>query len=180
MSTAAAGMDLHALKKLVRDIPDFPKEGILFKDITPILKHPEAFRFVVDALTDELKKAKIDVVVGIESRGFIFSPAVVYKLGVGFVPVRKKGKLPHKTEQVEYDLEYGSAILEIHQDSIIKGARVAIIDDLLATGGTALAAAHLVERLGGKVEKIAFLIELLFLKGREKLSKYGVLSLIQY
>lgn len=173
-------MDLEALKKMIRDVPDFPKEGILFKDITPVLQHPEAFHFVVDTLTEELAKSKIDVIVGIESRGFIFSPAVVYKLGTGFVPVRKKGKLPYKTEQIEYALEYGNAILEIHQDSIIKGSRVAIIDDLLATGGTAAAAAKLVERLGGKVVKMAFLIELLFLKGRKQLSSYDVFSLIQY
>ena len=174
------GMDLQTIKKMIRDVPDFPKEGIIFKDITPVLQHPEAFRFVVDAFTEELAKAKVDVIVGIESRGFIFSPAVVYKLGAGFVPVRKKGKLPYKTEQVEYALEYGNAILEIHQDSIIKGARVAIIDDLMATGGTAAAAAHLVERLGGKVVKMAFLIELLFLNGRKPLSSYDIFSLIQY
>ncbi len=173
-------MDMSAVKKLVRNVPDFPKEGILFKDITPILKNPSAFKVVVDYLCKELKKKKVDVIVGIESRGFIFSPVVAYKLGAGFVPVRKKGKLPYKTEQVGYALEYGEAILEIHKDALKKGARVAIIDDLLATGGTAFAAAELVERLGGKVQKIAFLVELLFLNGREKLSKYDVTSLIQY
>lgn len=173
-------MDIETLKKIIRDVPDFPKAGIVFKDITPVLQHPEAFRFTVDALTQELAKAKVDVIVGIESRGFIFSPAVVYKLGTGFVPVRKKGKLPYKTEQVEYDLEYGSAILEIHKDSILKGARVAIIDDLLATGGTARAAAQLVEKLGGTVVKMAFLVELNFLQGRKNLSSYDIFSLIQY
>ncbi len=168
------------LKKIIRDIPDFPKKGILFKDITPILSHPEAFRLVVDQLAEDMQKKKIDVLVGIESRGFIFSPVLAYKLGVGFVPVRKKGKLPYKTEQMAYALEYGEATLEIHQDALKKGARVAIVDDLLATGGTALAAAKLVEKLGGKVEKISFLVELLFLHGRDKLAGYDTFSLIQY
>ena len=168
------------IKKIIRDIPDFPKKGILFKDITPVLSHPEAFRSVVDALSAELEKKSIDAIVGIESRGFIFSPVIAYKLGVGFVPVRKKGKLPYKTEQMAYALEYGEAVLEIHQDALKKGSRIAIVDDLLATGGTALAAASLAEKLGAKVEKIAFLVELDFLKGREKLSSYDVFSLIQY
>jgi adenine phosphoribosyltransferase len=176
----AMAMDMNEVKKLVRDIPDFPKPGIIFKDITPILKSPEAFRAVVDNFYEELKKNKIDVVVGIESRGFLFSPTVAYKLGAGFVPVRKKGKLPYKCEQIGYALEYGEAILEIHQDALIKGANVAIIDDLLATGGTAQAAAHLVEKLGGKVQKIGFVVELLFLAGRKKLSPYDVTSLISY
>ena len=168
------------IKKLIRDVPDFPKKGILFKDITPVLKVPAVFREVVDILAHEMGKKKIDLVVGIESRGFIFSPVLAYKLKTGFVPVRKKGKLPHETEQVAYQLEYGEAILEIHRDAIERGARVAIVDDLLATGGTALAAAHLVEKLGGKVEKILFLVELLFLKGREKLPQYDLFSLVQY
>lgn len=176
----ATACDLNFVKKLVRDVPDFPKEGIIFKDITPILQHPEAFKCVVDKMTEEFSKAKIDVVVGIESRGFIFSPLIAYRLGAGFVPVRKKGKLPYKTEQIGYALEYGEAILEIHQDAVVRGARVAIVDDLLATGGTAHAAAHLVEKLGGKVEKLGFLIELDFLKGREKLKPHPVFSLIQY
>lgn len=173
-------MSLEAVKKLVRDVPDFPKEGILFKDITPILQSPEAFRCVIEKLTEEFSKTKIDTVVGIESRGFIFSPILAYRLNAGFVPVRKKGKLPHKTEQIAYALEYGEAILEIHQDSIKPGSRVAIVDDLLATGGTAAAAAYLVEKLGGKVEKFGFLIELDFLKGRQKLSPCPVFSLIKY
>lgn len=173
-------MNLDAVKKLVRDVPDFPKDGILFKDITPILQTPDAFRCVIDKMAEELSKTKIDVIVGIESRGFIFSPIVAYQLKAGFVPVRKKGKLPYKTEQIGYALEYGEAILEIHQDAIKPGARVAIVDDLLATGGTAFAAAHLVEKLGGKVEKIGFLIELDFLKGRQKLAPHQVFSLIQY
>lgn len=168
------------VKKLIRDIPDFPKKGIVFKDITPVLQNPAAFRSVTDIFARELEKKKIDLVVGIESRGFIFSPVLAYKLNAGFVPVRKKGKLPAATESVAYELEYGEAVLEIHRDALNRGARVAIVDDLLATGGTAVAAAHLVEKLGGKVEKIVFLVELLFLKGREKLSRYDLFSLVQY
>ena len=168
------------VKKIIRDIPNFPKEGIVFKDITPLLKNPEAFRNVVNALMDVLKNEKIDYVVGIESRGFIFSPALAYNLNAGFVPVRKKGKLPHLTHQIPYELEYGTAILEIHQDALPAGSRVVIVDDLLATGGTALAAAQLVEKSGAKVIKIGFVIELSFLKGRDKLKGYDVFSLIQY
>ena len=169
------------IKKTIRDVPDFPKEGILFKDITPVLKDPACFRFIIDAMALEFQKAgKIDYVVGIESRGFIMSPVLAYKLNAGFVPVRKKGKLPHLTEQESYTLEYGEAILEIHRDAISPGSRVIIIDDLLATGGTALAAARLVEKLGGKVIRMAFLVELLFLHGKTKLSGYDLYSLIQY
>ncbi len=173
-------MNATLLESLIRNVPDFPKKGIIFKDITPLLKDPRAFQFAVDELTKELVTRKIDVVVGIESRGFIFSPVLAYKLGAGFVPVRKEGKLPSETEQMAYTLEYGEAVLEIHVDALQPGARVAIVDDLLATGGTALAAAHLVEKLGGKVETISFLVELNFLNGREKLSRYNVFSLIQY
>ena len=169
-----------AFEDYIRDIPDFPKKGILFKDITPLLRHPKAFQAAVDSLAQALSKKSLDYIIGIESRGFIFSPVLSYKLGVGFIPVRKKGKLPHKTEQIDYSLEYGEATLEIHQDAFPKGARVAIVDDLLATGGTALAAASLAEKLGAKVETCAFIIELEFLKGREKLSRYAVFSLIQY
>ncbi len=175
-----ASAELIEIKKVIRDVPDFPKKGILFKDITPLLKHPELFRKVIDTMANALQDKKIDYIVGIESRGFIFSPILAYKLKAGFVPVRKKGKLPHKTEEVAYDLEYGQAVLEIHQDALPKGSQVAIVDDLLATGGTALAAAQLVEKLGGNVQKIAFLVELLFLKGREKLNRYDVFSVIQY
>ena len=170
----------ETIKTIIRDIPDFPKEGIIFKDITPILSDPACFKYTVDTLAVELQKKKIDCIVGIESRGFIFSPTLAYKMGIGFIPVRKKGKLPYHTEQVAYALEYGEAILEIHKDAFPKGSRVAIVDDLLATGGTAFAAAHLVEKLGGKVEKLAFVVELLFLNGRKKLSKYDVFSLVQY
>ena len=168
------------LKEIIRDIPDFPKKGIIFKDITPLLKNTEAFRYAVDRIAAELQKCRIDYVVGIESRGFIFSPILAYKLNAGFIPVRKKGKLPYRTEEVAYALEYGNAVLEIHQDALGHNARIALVDDLLATGGTALAAAQLVEKLGGKVEKIAFLVELAFLNGRQKLSSYDVFSLIQY
>lgn len=168
------------VKKIVRDVPNFPKEGIIFKDITPLLKNAETFRHTVDAFAEILKTEKIDYVVGIESRGFIFSPVLAYKLNAGFVPVRKKGKLPHLTHQIPYELEYGTAILEIHQDAVPAGARVVILDDLLATGGTADAAARLVEKSGAKVIKIGFLIELAFLKGRDKLKGYDVFSLIQY
>ena len=173
-------MNVESIKGLVRDIPDFPKKGIIFKDITPVLKNPESFKFIIEVLTQQLKPLHLQYIVGIESRGFIFSPVLAHNLGAGFIPVRKKGKLPYQTEEVAYALEYGEAILEIHKDSVEEGARVAVIDDLLATGGTALAAAHLVEKLGGKVEKMAFLIELSFLEGRKKLSQYDIFSLINY
>lgn len=179
MTSVQRGLQ-EEIKSMIRDVPDFPKKGIIFKDITPLLKHPERFRDAVDAIAEELAKKRVDFIVGIESRGFIFSPILAYKLNAGFVPVRKKGKLPHRTESVAYALEYGEATLEIHQDALPKGARVAIVDDLLATGGTAFAAASLVEKLGGRVEKIAFLVELTFLAGRQKLSRYDVFSLVQY
>lgn len=168
------------LKALVRDIPDFPKKGILFKDITPILKDPEALQLAADNLAAWLAKTRPEQIVGIESRGFIFSPILAYKLKAGFVPVRKRGKLPARTIRTSYELEYGSNELEIHQDAILKGMRVAVVDDLLATGGTSKAAIELVEKLGGKVVAVAFLVELTFLKGKEKLAGYPVFSLIQY
>ena len=171
---------MQALKSYVRDIPDFPKKGIIFKDITPILKDSGALAFAVDELADFLAGVHPDQIVGIESRGFILSPILAYKLKTGFVPVRKKGKLPAETIRVSYDLEYGSNELEIHQDAIFKGMKVAVVDDLLATGGTAEAAIRLVEKLGGEVVAVAFLVELAFLKGREKLSAYNVFSLIRY
>lgn len=173
-------MNAEMIRKIIRDIPDFPKKGIVFKDITPVLKHPEAFRYAVDWMSTGLSKKKIDLIVGIESRGFIFSPVLAYKLNLGFAPVRKKGKLPWQTEHVAYSLEYGEAVLEIHKDAVDEGARVAIIDDLLATGGTALAAANLVEKLGGKVECFGFLVELSFLNGREKLDGYDIFSVVKY
>jgi adenine phosphoribosyltransferase len=173
-------MDLKTLKAKVRSIPDFPKKGILFRDITPLLKDSKALREIIARLARSLKGKKVAAVVGIESRGFIFGTALATKLGVGFVPIRKKGKLPWKTKRVACTLEYGQEILEIHQDAVKRGEKVVIVDDLLATGGTAAAAVKLVESIGGKVAKIAFVIELGFLKGRENLKKHDVFSLIQY
>lgn len=167
------------LKKYVRDIPGFPKEGIIFKDITTLLKDGKAFAHAVDRIADEYKNKSIDAVLSVEARGFIFGAAVAYKLGVGLVPVRKKGKLPHKTHSVTYDLEYGKDTLEIHQDAFAKGAKVLIVDDLLATGGTVRAVANLVEKMGGVIAGVAFVIELLPLKGREKLKGYPITSLIK-
>ena len=173
-------MDLKSLKAKVRNIPDFPQKGILFRDITPLLKDAKALREIIARLARSLKGKKVGAVVGIESRGFIFGTALATKLGVGFVPIRKKGKLPWKTKQVACTLEYGEAILEIHQDAVKRGEKVVIVDDLLATGGTAEAAAKLVKSIGGKVAKIAFVIELVGLKGREKLKNHDVFALLQY
>lgn len=173
-------MDLNVLRSLVRDVPDFPKKGIVFKDITPLLKHGPALRFACDQLASVFKGLTIDQVVGIESRGFIFSPVLAYKLGAGFVPVRKKGKLPHTKEAVSYSLEYGEDSVEVHVDAIRKGTRVVIVDDLLATGGTAEAVVRLVEKLGGTVLGLAFLVELAFLNGRQRLKHYQVHSLITF
>jgi len=173
-------MSISSLKTKVRSIPDFPKKGILFRDITPLLKDAKALREIIARLARSLKGKKVRAVVGIESRGFIFGTALATKLGVGFVPIRKKGKLPWKTKQIACTLEYGEEILEIHQDAVRRGEKVVIVDDLLATGGTAQAAAKLVESIGGKVAKIAFVIELGFLNGREKLKKHDVFSLMQY
>ena len=170
---------MEDLKTYIRDIPGFPKEGIIFKDITTLLKDRTKFREAVDAIAEKFKDEKIDAVVGIEARGFIFGAAVAYKLGAGIVPVRKKGKLPHQTFSVTYDLEYGKDTLEIHQDAFQRGARILIVDDLLATGGTVRAVADLIEKMGGKIAGIGFLIELLPLKGRAKLNNYKVVSLIQ-
>lgn len=172
--------DLDYLKSLIRDIPDFPKKGIIFKDITPLLKDGKALKMVADHLAGAFTKDSIDFVVGIESRGFILSSMVAYQLGAGFIPVRKKGKLPHKVERITYSLEYGDDSLEIHQDACQKHHRIIIVDDVLATGGTAESTAKLVERLGGEVLGFSFLIELGFLDGRKKLSQYPIHSLIQY
>ncbi len=168
------------LKAAVRDVPDFPIKGILFKDITPILKDPALFRLAVDTLADRHQHKKLKAVVGIDARGFIFAGAVAYKLGIGFIPVRKKGKLPWKTVGASYTLEYGSETTEMHVDALAKGDNVIIIDDLLATGGTAMAAATLVTKLGGTIAEIDFLIELAFLKGRDRLKDYPVFSAITY
>lgn len=170
---------MNNLKKHVRDIPGFPKEGIIFKDITPLLKHPKAFRDAVHGLAKSFRSKKVAAVVSVEARGFIFGAAVAHLLKTGVVPVRKKGKLPYKTYSVTYDLEYGQDTLEIHRDAFEKGARVLIVDDLLATGGTTRATIDLVERMGAKVVGLAFVIELTALKGREKLKGYPVVSLIK-
>jgi adenine phosphoribosyltransferase len=168
------------LANLVRDVPDFPVPGILFKDITTLVRDPAAFREVISRLTGHYANMPIDVVAAIESRGFIFGAPLAWKLGAGFVPVRKPGKLPAKSISASYTLEYGINTLEIHEDAIQSGQRVLIVDDLLATGGSARAAVELIERLGGKVVGLAFLIELSFLHGRKKLDGYPVLSLIRY
>src|SRR2546427_11456512 len=158
------------LKKMIREVPDFPKKGILFYDITTLLKDKTGFRKVIDALTDQVRPHKPDVVLGIEARGFIFAPAVAYNLGAGFVPVRKPKKLPAETERISYELEYGMDTLEIHKDAVKPGMSVGVADDLLATGGTSLATVRLVEKLGGKVGAVRFLIELVALKSRDRLS----------
>ena len=171
---------MEDLKKLVREIPDYPKPGILFYDITTLLKDPIGLHRAVDSLANHYVGRKIDRVIGIEARGFIFAPMVAYRLNAGFVPVRKPKKLPAETARATYKLEYGEDSLEIHRDSISKDNAVLIIDDLLATGGTAAAVAGLVESLGGRVAGLGFLIELEFLKGREKISRYEVHSVLKY
>ena len=171
---------MDQLKKLIREVPDFPKPGINFYDITTLLKHPEGLRLTVDALAAEFEGAKIDTVIGVEARGFIFAPALAYHLGAGFVPVRKPKKLPADRTSISYDLEYGQDTLEIHTDAISAGDRVIIADDLLATGGTARAVVDLVEGLGGKIEGLVFVVELEFLPGRKNLEGYDVRSLIKY
>jgi adenine phosphoribosyltransferase len=171
---------MEDLKKLIREVPDYPKPGILFYDITTLLKDPIGLRRAVDALADHYVGRKIDRVIGIEARGFIFAPMVAYRLNAGFVPVRKPKKLPAETARATYKLEYGEDSLEIHRDAISKDNAVLIIDDLLATGGTAAAVAGLVESLGGRVAGLGFLIELDFLKGREKVSQYEIHSVLKY
>ena len=168
------------LANLIRDVPDFPVKGILFKDITTLIKNTEAFREVIDQMAAHYADTEVDVVVAIEARGFIFGAPLAYKLGAGFVPVRKPGKLPAAVISESYTLEYGTNTLEMHQDAIEPGQRVLVIDDLLATGGSARATINLVERLGGQVVGVAFMIELDFLHGRDKLVGYDVLSLIHY
>lgn len=168
------------LKGKIRVIEDFPKKGISFKDVTTLLEDGEALKYTIDTLVSYLKDKKIDVVVGPEARGFLFGSPVAYALGVGFVPVRKPGKLPFDTIGVSYDLEYGSDELEIHKDAILPGQRVAIVDDLLATGGTIGSVAKLIEQVGGVVASIDFVIELTGLNGRDKLSGYDILSLVKY
>lgn len=173
-------MNLDTLKQAIRDVPDFPKPGILFKDITPVLDDPALFKAAVDLFVERYRKQKIAKVAVVEARGFLFGSAVAYRLGAGVVPVRKKGKLPYQTIEASYSLEYGTATLTMHTDAIRAGERVLLLDDLLATGGTAAATANLIEQLGGEVVEIAFLIELAFLKGRGKLSKYKVFAPITF
>jgi adenine phosphoribosyltransferase len=168
------------LRARIREVPDFPKPGILFYDITTLLKDPAAYRESIDLLTAPYRDRKVDIVVGMESRGFIFSAPMAYQLRAGFVPVRKLGKLPAETVSVEYALEYGTNTLEVHKDAIVPGQKVLIVDDLLATGGTVNGTIDLVRRLGGDVVGLAFLVELLFLKGRDKLRGHDIHSVIQY
>ncbi len=172
--------DSDGLKKLIRGVPDFPKPGILFYDITTLLKNKVGFAMLIDELSHRYVGRQIDLVLGIEARGFIFGPALAYRLNAGFVPVRKPKKLPAEVARMTYDLEYGQDTLEVHKDAIENGQRVIIVDDLLATGGTAKATTKLVESLGGKVESLAFVVELDFLKGRQKLAGYDVVSLLHY
>lgn len=173
-------MDREKLKKTIRDVPDFPKEGIIFKDITTLLKNPDAMKGSIDLLIEECKKYSIDKVVGIESRGFIFGTPIAIGLHAGFVPIRKPGKLPAETIRETYELEYGTDTIEIHRDAINSGDNVVIIDDLLATGGTSRAACALVEKCGGKVALVAFLIELTFLNGRENLKGRNLFTLLNF
>lgn len=172
--------DLAEIKQAIRSIPDFPKAGILFKDITPLLADARLFAGSIDLLTANFKPGSVDAVVGIDARGFIFAAAAALKLQAGFVPVRKKGKLPFQTHEQDYALEYGTATVAMHVDALKPGSRVLLIDDLLATGGTAAAAAALVQKLGAEILEISFLIELAFLNGRQKLKPYPVRSLVVY
>jgi adenine phosphoribosyltransferase len=168
------------LRSQIRNIPDFPKKGIVFRDITTVLQNRDAYRIVNDLLYDRYRSEKVDKVISVEARGFIFGSVLASRLGAGFVPVRKPGKLPSETLREEYELEYGTDSLEIHTDAVARGERILIVDDLLATGGTVLAASRLVERLGGEIVGVAFLIELSFLNGRRKLGKYDVFSIVTY
>ena len=173
-------MEIAQIKELIRDVPDFPEPGIVFKDITPVLADPMAFSTITDLIVVHFGRGNVDKVVGIEARGFILASPVAYHFNAGFVPIRKQGKLPWETFDEEYALEYGTATIEVHRDAVRPGERVLIVDDVLATGGTAKAAASLVERIGGKVCGIACLIELGFLKGRDQLQGYELFTLIEY
>lgn len=177
---SSAGLSCDQLKHLIREVPDFPKKGILFYDITTLLKDKVGFATLIDKLSEHYIGQEVDVVLGIEARGFIFGPALAYRLNAGFVPVRKPGKLPAKTVRETYDLEYGSDTLEIHEDAIQPGQRVVLVDDLLATGGTMQATVKLVKKLGGEIAGLAFAVELDFLKGRARFPEYDVLSLLHY
>lgn len=171
---------MKKIEEYVRSIPDFPEEGIIFRDVTSVLQDKDGFKLAVDLMQAELEGVDFDVIAGLESRGFIFGTPIAYNLNKSFVPVRKKGKLPCETVEMEYDLEYGSAVIEMHKDSIQPGQKVVIIDDLIATGGTVEASVKLVEALGGEVVKIVFLMELEGLEGRKKLAGYDVASVIKY
>lgn len=173
-------LSIENVKAAIRDVPDFPKPGIIFKDITTMLNKKDLLKFTIEQLANEFMQVKIDYIVGMESRGFIFGVPASILLGAGFVPIRKPGKLPAKTVSETYRLEYGTDTIEIHEDAFPSGSNILIVDDLLATGGTAAASAKLVEKLGGKVVGLAFVIELAFLKGRDKLKNLNVISLIQY
>jgi adenine phosphoribosyltransferase len=168
------------LKKSIRDIPNFPKEGIIFKDITTLLKDKKAFKKSIDMLAKQFKKSKIDMVVAVEARGFIFGSAIAYKLGVGFVPIRKKGKLPHKTKSITYELEYGTDTLEMHIDAIKPRTRVLVVDDLLATGGTIRAVCDLLKQQKAVIVGVGFLVELVFLNGKKKLKDLDIYSILKY
>lgn len=172
--------DCDHLKKLIREVPDFPKKGILFYDITTLLKDKTGFATLIDALSEHFISEKVDLVLGMEARGFIFGPAVAYRLNAGFIPVRKPGKLPAATQKYDYALEYGTNTLEIHSDAIQKGQRIIIVDDLLATGGTAEATAKLAESLGADIAGMGFVVELDFLNPRTKLKQYDIFSLLHY
>ncbi len=168
------------LRQYIRDIPDFPVEGILFRDITPLMQEPSAFKYVIDRMAEHYEGQGVDVILGIEARGFLIGAPLAYKLGKPFVPVRKEGRLPYETKSVKYALEYGQNVVEVHTDAVSRGQRAVILDDLLATGGTMAAGAELVESMGGEVAGLAAVIELIDLDGRERLSGYGVYSLVQY
>ena len=171
---------MEKIKKAIRTIPHFPKEGIMFRDITTLLKEADAFKETIDALVERYRDQSLDLVAGIESRGFIIAGAIAYLLGKGFIPIRKPGKLPAETYRVDYELEYGKDAVEMHKDSVYKGARVLVVDDLLATGGTMKAACDLVEKAGGAVVECAFIVDLPDLKGREKLQKHQVFTLVEF
>jgi adenine phosphoribosyltransferase len=171
---------IEKLRAAVRDVPDFPKAGIVFKDITPVLSDGKLFRASIDVFLDQCRGKEIDKIVGIDARGFLFGSAVAYELGIGFVPLRKKGRLPYKTESAKYSLEYGEAEMELHIDAIERGEKIVLIDDLLATGGTSASAATLIQKVGGVLLEAQFLIELEFLHGREKLAPITVVSFLKY
>src|SRR5439155_13671463 len=178
--TPKVSVDCEPLKKLIREVPDFPKPGILFYDITTLLKDKTGFATLINALSEHYLEKQVDLVLGIEARGFIFGPALDYRLNAGFVPVRKPKKLPAEVARLTYDLEYGTDTLEIHKDAVKTGQKVVIVDDLLATGGTACACAQLVKSIGGEIAGLGFAVELDFLKGRDKLAPYDGFSLLHY